>query len=145
MAFVEIKNNELENLSGLSKRGFVFNWQKKSSPMARTAAVIFDGLIEGLVEYERRAADKLNYMYLIEVSDASKGTGIAGMLLAYVGKDSIEQGFDGFVLFESKTVLYEYYQDKYGAKPIDGRRLYFDTEATQKLIHTYLEVDDDSV
>lgn len=77
-------------------------------------------------------------MWLIEIHTLYKGVGISGKLLAYVGDDSIKAGFDEFVVFETKTALFLYYQRKYGAKPIDGRRLYFDREATETLIKKYL-------
>jgi len=59
-------------------------------------------------------------------------------LLAYVGKDSLDAGFDGFVLFESKTVLYEYYMVAYHAIPVRDRLLHFDTKTTLWLIEKYL-------
>ncbi|MCL2558968.1 MAG: hypothetical protein FWE07_00655 [Turicibacter sp.] len=67
---------------------------------------------------------------------------IAGELLAFIGKDALESGFDGFVVFESKSLLYEYYSEKYGAKPARHRRLYFDTAATKRLIRIYLDGND---
>jgi hypothetical protein len=59
-------------------------------------------------------------------------------LLAFVAWQSFTSGCNGFVVFTSKTALYEYYQRQYGAKPLRGLRLYFDTEASERLIKKYL-------
>jgi hypothetical protein len=84
------------------------------------------------------------YVSIIESAPHNVGKtkiyeGVAGTLFAYVAQKSFEAGFDGFVLFESKTNLYQYYQEKYGALPTRDRWLHFDTKASIKLIETYLE------
>jgi GNAT superfamily N-acetyltransferase len=102
-----------------------------------------NGNIMGAAEYERQPENLFDYLYLIEVAKDYRGTGVAGQLLAYVAQDSLAAGFEGFVVFESKTALYQYYQVKYGAKPLGGRKLYFDTEAAHHLIKLYLEDEED--
>ena len=134
---------EKSSLTQLSEKGYVFEWTSKTTSRSVTVAKIAGGDIAGLVEFERQPENMCNHMWLIEVGDIYKGTGIAGKLLAYVGRDSIEVGFEGFVVFETKTALYRYYQDKYGAKPLDGRRLFFDTTASNYLIQKYLGGTDD--
>jgi hypothetical protein len=57
--------------------------------------------------------------------------GIVGTLLAFVAKESFAAGCDGFVVFVSKTALFEYYRQHYGAKPLGGLKLHFDTEASE--------------
>jgi len=59
--------------------------------------------------------------------------------LAYVAKDSLVAGFEGFVVFDSKTLLIDHYVEKYGAKILFGNRLYFDTKASKALINKYLK------
>ena len=129
----EIKEKDLQE--------FEFNWKMTSSDESVIYAAIVQDHIAGLVEFERLTSQLYNFMYLIEVTPDFRGTSIAGELLAFIGKDSLENGFDGFVVFESKSLLYEYYIDKYGAKPLRGRRLYFDEDATKRLIRIYLEVN----
>ncbi|MCL2323892.1 MAG: hypothetical protein FWC47_17520 [Oscillospiraceae bacterium] len=135
--FIEFSIEETNRFKCLDE--FEFDWTKRSSPISKVVGNIYFGDIVGLVEFERQPRSLCDYMWLIEVASSYRGTTVAGELLAYVGKDSLEQGFDGFFFFESKTLLYEYYQFKYGAKPSTGRRLYFDKEATEKLISTYLK------
>jgi len=120
-------------------KSFEFNWNLKSSDESVVYSASVQNEVAGLVEFDRKFKDLHNFMHLIEVAPAFRGTSVAGELLAFIGKDSLENGFDGFVVFESKSLLYEYYIDKYGAKPVRNRRLYFDEEATRRLIKIYLE------
>jgi hypothetical protein len=84
-----------------------------------------------------------NFIYLIEaapwnIGKQKKVLDVAGVLFAYVARDSLEADFDGFVAFHSKTVLVEHYIEKYGAKIIRGDQLMFDTSASVKLVEEYL-------
>ena len=132
---IEVK--EVKILRNLA--GFEFNWSLRTNDQTYIYWAKVTDEIAGLVEFERMQKELFNFMHLIEVSKAYRGTTVAGELLAFVGHDSLQNGFDGFVVFESKSVTYEYYIEKYGAKPLIGRRLHFDTTATLKLIQTYLE------
>jgi len=120
-------------------KAFEFNWKMKSSDESVIYAANVQNDIVGLVEFERLPRYIYNFMFLIEVIPDFRGTTIAGELLAFVGKDSLENGFGGFVVFESKSLLWEYYISNYGAKPLKDRRLHFDEEATKRLIRIYLE------
>jgi predicted N-acetyltransferase YhbS len=136
---IELSQEEKKQLTDLSEYGYIFDWTAKSSLKSLTVVNSINGDIAGLVEFERQPENLCNYMWLVEVAKNYKGTGIAGQLLAYVGRDSLNFGFEGFVVFETKTALFRYYQRKYGAKPIGARKLYFDTDATKKLIDKYLK------
>jgi GNAT superfamily N-acetyltransferase len=118
--------------------GFEFDWTARSNDQTQTVARIEDDQIAGLIEFERIPRSLFDFLHLIEVKPEYRGTDVAGKLLAYVARDSFDQGFEGFVVLEPKTLLYEYYIEKYGAKPLPGRRLHFDTEASQALIERYL-------
>jgi len=82
-------------------------------------------------------------IYLIEAAPQNVGRNkkildVTGVLFAYVARDSLEAGFDGFVAFHSKTILVNHYIRKYGAKVIRGDQLMFDTHASLRLIREYL-------
>lgn len=142
--FVRVHDNS-EILEAASGPEFLFDWKSKTVPDSIKIALVGDKIeLIGMVEFAREQVNKVNHLYLIEVSTEFRGSAAAGKLFAYVAKDSLEQGFDGFVIFEAKTVLIEYYILKYGAKKItsDGRRLYFDTEASKLLVEKYLEGGD---
>lgn len=125
--------NLVKNLSG-----FELNWDIPSNQRALLFSALVNNDIVGLVEFSQEHTELFNYMYFIEVREDFRGSTIAGELLAWVGLDSLNQGLDGFVVFESKSRYYAYYIQKYGAKPINFKRLFFDTAATKKLIETYL-------
>ena len=105
--FLTVGEVDKKSLTGLDKLGYVFDWTVPSSETAVTVAYCSDGDTAGLVEYERQPENLCDYLWLIEVADAYKGKGIAGKLLACVGKDALEAGFDGFVVFEAKTALFQ--------------------------------------
>ncbi|MDR3106619.1 MAG: hypothetical protein LBU05_00225 [Bifidobacteriaceae bacterium] len=127
---------DVSALRGLA--GFEFDWATRSNDQTITVARTDRDGIVGLIEFERLPHDLFDFLHLIEVASEYRGTEVAGQLLAYVARDSFEQGFEGFVVFEPKTLLYQYYIEKYGAKPLPGRRLYFDCQASQALIGRYL-------
>jgi len=139
MGYLVFNDHDIQSFDDLSEYGYLVDWTKRSSQKSITVGLLYNGDIAGLVEYERMPDELYNYMYLIEVADDYKGSGIAGKLLAYVGKDALEHGFEGFVLFESKSYLYQYYIEAYKAKPTTGRMLMFDTETTQWLIQEFLD------
>ena len=78
-------------------------------------------------------------MWKIEVAKDFRGSFVAGKLMAYVGKDSLDNGNDGFVYFVLKDALREYYIESYGAKPYFKGFLHFDEQATKSLIQKYLD------
>lgn len=96
-----------------------------------------------MIEYEIVRREGYVFAHKLEIEPHNRGLfsehqGIAGILLAFVARESFNSDCDGFVAFISKTKLYDYYQTKYGAKPIGGLKLHFDTEASEKLINEYL-------
>jgi len=141
--FLELKKEQKKRLFDLNEEGYLFNWCLNSSPTSQTIAKIVNDEIAGLIEFERQPHNLLNFIHLIEVAKKYRGKAIAGKLLAFVGKDALAQGFDGFMLLESKTSTYKLYQLKYGAKPVRGMFLQFDTNATLALIEKYLGGGDD--
>jgi|GEM_PF-843585 len=134
--------NEVTNqMNDLNLMPFEFDWTRKSSDNSVIYGATVEDEVVGLVEFERMENLIYNFMYLIEVIPNYRGTTVAGELLAFIGQDSINQGFDGFVVWESKSIYYEYYIQNYGAKPLMGRRLHFDKKATEKLIRRFLTLN----
>jgi hypothetical protein len=138
---------DVKKAKSLRSRGWSFDWSKGATDtitgISVLKAILIDDEIEGLIEYEIIQREAYVFAHKLEIDPHNRGEeqkykGIAGMLLAYVAKESFNSGCDGFVVFISKTKLYDYYQTKYGAKPIGGLKLHFDTEASEKLIKAYL-------
>lgn len=82
-------------------------------------------------------------MNLIENASFNLGSsklyhGVAGSLIAFACQLAFEHGFEGYVLFESKTRLISHYQQTVGAKVLYGNKLYIETREAKILINTYL-------
>jgi hypothetical protein len=66
-------------------------------------------------------------------------TGITQSLLGFACKVSVEGGFNGEVVFESKTKLISYYETVFNATRIgSSQRLFIDEETALKLIQEWL-------
>jgi hypothetical protein len=82
-------------------------------------------------------------MHLIENSSFNKGRakiyeGVAGNLIAYACKLSLEKGYDGYLIFVAKTRLIEHYKSKLGATPFGrGNQMVIETQASLSLIKQY--------
>jgi hypothetical protein len=139
----------------LKNRGWAFDWYSVS-PNARTSepvkkALIIEDVIEGLVEYESMPDKENRYVHALQLeidplnsiragNTVRKYEDIAGMLLAFVAQEAFNIGYDGFIMFESKTAIIKLYVEKYGAKQIgSSQQLYFDTVASKNLVETYLK------
>ena len=128
----------------LKKDGWKFDWEKSLGAVSQKIAYFDKDTIQGLVEFEEVPSSLYNIIYRIELAPENIGKNkeidnVAGTLFAYVAKDSLDIGFDGFVVFDSKTILKDHYVRKYGAKILYGDRLYFDTKASKALVNKYLK------
>ena len=83
-------------------------------------------------------------MHLIESAKFNKGKsklylGVPGNLVAFVCKVSCDKGYDGYVAFDSKTVLIEHYRQTLGATHLIRQRMFVDPIAAYKLITKYFK------
>jgi len=137
-------NIVLSTARQLKKDGWNFDWDKSFGAISQKIAYLENEKIQGLVEFEEVPSSLYNIIYRIELAPENIGKhkkidNIAGTLFAYVAKDSLDAGFEGFVVFDSKTILINHYVEKYGARILFGNRLYFDTKASKALIKKYLK------
>ncbi len=137
-------NVVLSTAKQLKKDGWKFDWDKSFGAISQKIAYIENESIQGLVEFEEVPSSLYNIIYRIELAPENIGKqkkidNVAGTLFAYVAQDSLDAGFEGFVVFDSKTILVDHYVEKYGAQILFGNRLYFDTKASKALINTYLK------
>lgn len=63
---------------------------------------------------------------------------VAGILMAHACQLSFERGYEGWVAFESKTILKKHYAKAYGAQDTGMRCMFISTPAASKLIDNYL-------
>ena len=141
MPFVKVPKDKLEDLKILNKEGrVIFDWSLQDDANSETSALVLDGEISGLVEFQKQ--NGTHRMWKIEVAKEYRGSFVAGKLMAYVGLESLNNGNDGFVYFMPKDALREYYIENYEARPYFKGFLHFDTNATKKLIEKYLTDED---
>ncbi len=145
----EIKSAGLADMP-LKKDGWGFSWRELCREQAdglffKLSLTATPEKVEGIVKLSLTAFGMFS-LDCIEVSPENYGSKgrydwVAGCLLAYACRQSRQygkEGYQGFLSFESKTVLIEFYVRKYGAKHIGGQKMYFDPEAGEILISTYL-------
>lgn len=136
--FYEFRKDQLSDLSALGSQGFEFDWDSQTDPLSQTVGYLYQGKILSMVEYVPITSSLYNEIALLEVSTKHRNMGLAGLMLAYVAKDSFDRGFEGFMLVVSKTALRRFYVDKMGGERIGNtNRIRFTAESSKKLIERY--------
>jgi len=93
--------------------------------------------------------DEMVYMNNIEIAPHNYGSkgrfkNVAGCLIAYACRESFKKGrgnYVGFLSFDSKTVLIDLYQKKYGASIAMGQKMYIESEVGKQLARKYLNIE----
>ena len=65
--------------------------------------------------------------------------GVAGNLVAFACKVSFQKGYEGFVVFISKTNLIKHYEESLGAFHFKNQRMIIETEVSKKLVQKYFK------
>ncbi|MBD0350137.1 MAG: hypothetical protein ICV65_03175 [Flavisolibacter sp.] len=130
----------------ITKADWQFDWKKElkdtRKEVYQLSTVDNPNVIHGLISMEDKG-DHI-FMHLVESAKFNKGKskiylGVPGNLVAFACKRSIEKGYDGYVAFDSKTVLIEHYNKTLGATHLGGQRMYIDDKAAVKLIEQYFK------
>lgn len=133
-----------KDINSLKKSVWLFDWEGEAKQIEKTIykLIIVDNptLIQGLISIENRG-DHI-FISLIENNIFNKGAdkiylGVPGNLIAFVCRLSFERGYEGYVSFESKTKLIEYYKKSLGANVLFGNIMAIDTITAQKLVDQY--------
>jgi hypothetical protein len=126
------------------KNGWLFNWKTELNDprkeVFKLIAVSQPNIIQGLVSITKEYGYII--MNLIETAPFNLGKnklykGVAGNLVAYVCTISYEMGYDGELVFISKTKLISHYEQTLGAVHIGSQRMIIFKPAAQKLIEHY--------
>ena len=149
---IKMTNIESENIN-VKKNDFkdwTFDWYNQSRKSGVILAIKDKSTSEviGLIGLTDDKSNKAVYVDLIEASPANnpknknfKGkkeySGIGGRLLAEAVKESYEKGYDGFIYFDAKTKLIEYYKREFGARLIGTQRMAIFEEEAKKLYEKY--------
>lgn len=130
---------DLSKKGFLKKKDWIFNWKEEAENELRSVYKLVTNqnqmIIHGLISISINQ-DHV-FLHLIESAKFNKGAeklylGVAGNLIAFACKIAFENGFNGTVVFDSKTKLIPYYQMSIGAK------ILIETECLltlRKLIH----------
>jgi hypothetical protein len=99
-------------------------------------------IIQGLLSLEDRH-DHI-FVHLIESAAFNVGrqklyVGVPGNLFAFACKRAFEQGYRGYVAFDSKTRLIPHYENALNAKRLVGIRMFFDYETAYDLVTRYFK------
>jgi hypothetical protein len=139
---VSLKKNE----RGFNVKKWVFNWNKELSYSEREVFKLVTEenpkVIQGLISIENKY-DHI-FMHLLENAYFNKGSeklyaGVAGNLVAFACRKSLELGYDGVVSFVSKTKLINHYEKTLGAKLFAGNQMFIDTPEALNLIKRYFK------
>lgn len=123
---------------------WVFDWEAEldisDRKVYKLVTVNNPNIIHGLLSLE----DKSDHMfiYLVESANFNKGAnkmylGVAGNLFAFACKLSFENGYEGYVAFDSKSALIDHYKKKIGATHLKGQRMFIETVSALKLVEKY--------
>ncbi len=141
-----------QQVGQIKKSQFGFDWALELTQPGREVyklvRVDAPKVIQGLVSLE----DMGNPMELHLIEDAKfnqhrvkKYLGVAGNLFAFACKCSFEKGYDGFVMFDSKTKLVDHYIKSLGAKKLSGTRLFLDTLVANLLVGQYFREENEKI
>ena len=125
---------------------WVFEWHSEIKSNSKSVFCLTtlnnQKIIQGLISITDKG-DHI-FMDLIESAKFNKGKsklykGVAGNLVAFACKTSIEKGYEGVVSFISKTQLIDHYTETLGAKLFSANRMYIDTKEAQILTTKYFK------
>jgi hypothetical protein len=142
----EVNRLSKTDLRTIRKSDWLFDWKLEfrtpKNEVYRLTTVNNPTIIQGLLSIEDK--DDHVFMHLIESAKFNKGKdkiylGVPGNLVAFACKVSQDKGYDGYVAFDSKTVLIEHYKQTLGATHLIRQRMFVDPIAAYKLISKYFK------
>ena len=130
------------------KDGWLFNWKtefKESERQLYKLTLIDSPVIQGLISLQPVPDQEFVEMHLLESAPHNYGAhkeflGVAGNLVAFACKSSIDLGYEGFVAFTAKTRLVDHYVETLGAQLIYGQeRMAIFPDSARKLVTSYFK------
>jgi hypothetical protein len=142
----QIKLINKADLKIIKKSEWQFDWKLEfttpKNEIYKLTTINNQEIIQGLLSIEDKE-DHI-FMHLIESVKFNKGKnklyyGVPGNLVAFACKVSRDKGYEGYVAFDSKTVLIEHYKQTLGATQLIRQRMFIDPVAADKLITRYFK------
>ena len=128
------------------KNNWKFDWKTEFNDIQKEVyklsivnnSKIIQGLLSITIEKDHV------FMNLLESAPFNIGKnklyeGVAGNLVAFACKLSIQKGFDGYVAFTSKTNLIKHYEENLGAYHFKNLRMILEPIASKKLVEKYFK------
>lgn len=128
-----------------ASKEFLFDWKKEKKHEVYKLYRIDTGETLGLMSCFDFPEAQAVEIKLLETGQANKGSGkkldrIAGCLIAWACRRSVQKGYGGWIMLRSKTILVAHYKQKYGMVQIGNRPIcYVDEQRADWLIAEYLE------
>ena len=128
------------------KNGWNFDWKFELKQPTRDVfkLTIANSIsaIQGLISLEVK--EDHVFIHLIENAPFNKGkskvyAGVAGNLVAYACKVSVDKGYQGFLAFDAKTALIKHYKESLYATHFRELKMFIETNAAMRLISQYFE------
>ena len=136
----------IKDIKQIKKSDWEFEWIKeindKTKEVYKLTTINNPTIIQGLLSIEDKQ-DHI-FMHIIESAKFNKNKdkiyfGVPGNLVAYACKVSVDNGYEGFLAFDAKTVLIKHYQETLYATHFRGLRMFIDTTAAKRLISQYFK------
>lgn len=124
------------------KEYYVFNFEnliKQGNTVYKITKENDTDIVQGFVAF--RQSNSFLDCANMEINKINKKplllhSGIGKAMIALCCKISFELGNDGFITFEAKSILKDYYT-RMGAKQIGGLKMYIDSVGAKKMIDIY--------
>lgn len=145
---VEIVLGSSKNMP-LKKNGWHFAWRtiikRKQTDTYVLRLKSNPSSIQGVLHLKEQ--EGMLIMDLVEIAPHNIGRKnkrynyVAGCLIAYACRESfkVQSNYKGFLTFESKTRLIDWYKDNYYAQIAMGQKMFIEPSDGEKLINTYLK------
>jgi hypothetical protein len=140
-----VSKDEIKQIK--KSNGWQFDWNFE---MKQTDRIVYKltiknnlSIIQGLISISD-FKDHI-FLHLIESVPFNQGKrklykGVPGNLVAFICKESLEKGYEGFVSFISKTKLIEHYEQTLGAVHVGGHKMVIFPKEALKLIGMYYKL-----
>lgn len=130
----------------IKKKDWLFDWgyelAQVGNEVYKMTIVENQNIIQGLISFYYDHNEKYIFVNLVENAKFNRGkgkiyVGVGGNLFAFACKRSREIGYGGFIAFNAKTALMEYYASALGAQRALGNRMFNDEVKAKILIEQY--------
>lgn len=134
--FRKMRRNDLEALT----ESWQFKWNKQTNVYGLYTKD--NNQLQGLVSYNKDSENLAYHVKLVENAPHNRKnkdySGVGGHLFAEICRRSKKQGYGGFVYFDAKTNLVDYYKKELNARLVgNSRRMIINEESAKELINKY--------